>query len=163
MSTPIEESQKLLTQATLQLLEFDFTTVGGTAHVYLSTEHEEDSTGYIPVSQGGNTYTRIDFEMSGMSSDLTGSVAEPKLEIAAHDLWQIAGWASATTGFSLMDYRGLRVKRQRKFFNTLTPVAPQVYYVKSVDELSATKISFTLTPSLGSERLDRPSARKLEI
>ena len=62
-----------------------------------------------------------------------------------------------------MDYRGLRIRRQRIFYNTTTFIAPQVFYVKTVDELTASTMSFTLTPSLGSERLDRPSARKLEI
>jgi len=162
-------SQKLVTEATLQLLEFDFTSIGGTAHVYVSTEHMEDASGYIPVESswtngsGPFTFNRLDFEMSGISCDLTGSVAEPTLKVAVASLWALSDWASATSGFSLMDYRGLRVRRQRQFFNTTTLIIPQVFYVKSVDELSASTITFTLTPSLGSERLDRPSARKLEL
>jgi len=161
-------SQKLVTEGTLQLLEFDFTPIGGSAHVYVSTEHMEDASGYIPVvttwSDGAShTFNRIDFQMSGISCDLTGSVAEATLKVASDSLWALSDWASATSSFGLMDYRGLRVRRQRQFFNTTTLIAPQVFYVKSVDELSATTITFTLTPSLGSERLDRPSARKLEI
>ena len=161
-------SQKLVTEATLQLLEFDFTSIGGTAHVYVSTEHMEDASGYIPVvgnwiDGASHTFNRLDFEMSGISCDLTGSVAEPTLKVAVASLWALSDWASATSGFSLMDYRGLRVRRQRQFFNTTTLIIPQVFYVKSVDELSASTITFTLTPSLGSERLDRPSARKLEL
>ena len=62
-----------------------------------------------------------------------------------------------------MDYRGLRIRRQRFFYNVPTLIIPQVFYVKSVDELNTSTISFTLTTSLGSERLDRPSARKMEI
>lgn len=166
----VTESQQLVTEATFQLLELDFTTIGGSAHVYLSTEHSEDiayrqyDDPVLTWTDGAShTFKRIDFEMSGISSDLTGSVAEPTLNIAAADLWLISDWSSATSGFNLMDYRGLRVRRQRMFFGTTTLITPQVFYVKSVDQLSATTITFTLTPSLGSERLDRPSARKLEI
>jgi len=170
----VTESQQLVTEATFQLLELDFTTIGGSAHVYLSTEHSEaiayrqydDPT--ITWTDGPHTFKRIDFQMSGISSDLTGAVAEPTLNIAAADLWLIPAWQTGTTKadgtkFNLMDYRGLRVRRQRMFFGTTTLITPQVFYVKSVDQLSATTITFTLTPSLGSERLDRPSARKLEI
>lgn len=168
----VTESQQLVTEATFQLLELDFSTTESqqSAHIYLSTEHSEDiayrqyDDPTIGWSDGAShTFKRIDFQMSGISSDLTGSVAEPTLSIAAADLWQISAWATATSGFNLMDYRGLRVRRQRMFFGTNTLITPQVFYVKSVDQLSATTISFTLTPSLGSERLDRPSARKLEI
>jgi len=62
-----------------------------------------------------------------------------------------------------MDYRGLKLKRQRLFYNTVTLIAPQTYFVKSVDKLTPTEISFTLTPSLGTENGNKPSARKLEI
>lgn len=168
MSATIQ-SQKLVTEGTLQLLEFDFTSIGGTGHVYVSTEHMEPSGSYIPVESswtngsGPFTFNRLDFQMSGVSCDLTGSVAEATLKVASDSLWALSDWASATSGFGLMDYRGLRVRRQRTFFNTNTLIIPQVFYVKSVDELSATTITFTLTPSLGSERLDRPSARKMEL
>jgi phage-related protein len=165
MTTATIQSQKLVTPATFQLIEFDFSDiVSGGSSVYLSTEHGEDNTGYIPLVFNNITYTRVDMLMSGIRCDLTGSVAEPKLSLAADTLWAIPSWASAISSFSsLMDYRGLRVKRQRIFFGTVTDIAPQTFYVKSVDELSATTISFTLTPSLGSDRLDRPSARKLEL
>ena len=164
MSATIE-SQKLVTEGTLQLLEFDFTSIAGSAHVYVSTEHTEEIAylQYDDPTVGGNVYKRLDFQMSGISCDLTGSVAEATLKVASDSLWALSEWASATSGFGLMDYRGLRIRRHRRFFNTTTLIIPQVFYVKSVDELSATTITFTLTPSLGSERLDRPSARKLEI
>ena len=175
MTTPTIQSQKLVTEGTIQLLEFDFTPIGGTEHVYVSTEHEQDeSTGvYEPtvstwIDIDGNTlqnvtFDRIDFQVSGISCDLTGSIPEPTLKVAANSLWNISDWSSATIGFGLMDYRGLRIRRQRFFYNVSTLIIPQTFYVKSVDELNPSTISFTLTPSLGSERLDRPSARKMEI
>lgn len=168
MSATIQ-SQRLVTEATHELLEFDFTSLGGTAKVHCASGHEEivyrDYTDPVLTWVDGNSYTftRIDFQISGVRSDLTGSVAEPTLKIAAYDLWQMSDWASATSGFGLMDYRGLKIRRQRMFFNTSTMITPQVYYVKRVDSLSATTLTLTLTPSLGSDRLDRPSARKLEI
>jgi|14BtaG_2_1085337.scaffolds.fasta_scaffold12363_3 hypothetical protein len=168
MTTPTIQSQKLVTEGTIQCLEFDFTSIGGSSSVYLSTEHNEVSGSYVPVvanwiDGSSHTFHRIDFEVSGISCDLTGSIAEPKLKVAADSLWDISDWSSATSGFGLMDYRGLRIRRQRFFYNISTLIIPQVFYVKSVDELNPSTISFTLTPSLGSERLDRPSARKLEI
>ena len=168
MTTPTIQSQKLVTEGTIQLLEFDFTSIGGSSSVYVSTEHNQPSGAYIPVvanwiDGSSHTFDRLDFEVSGISCDLTGSIAEPKLKVAADSLWDISDWSSATSGFGLMDYRGLRIRRQRFFFNVSTLIIPQVFYVKSVDELNPSTISFTLTPSLGSERLDRPSARKLEI
>lgn len=166
------ESQKLVTPGTVQLLEFDFTAIGGSTSVYVSTEHME-TTSYIPIVTNwidGNgtlisnvTFNRLDFELSGISCDLTGSIAEPTLKVAADSLWALSGWAAETVGFSLMDYRGIRIRRMRQFYNTVGLMAHQVFYIKSVDELNPSTISFTLTPSLGSERLDRPSARKLEI
>jgi len=170
MSSANAESQKLVTQATMQLMEFDFTTIGGSAHIYLCTEHNEPTyNNFVDVQTNwidGSvpTFKRCDFQWSGLRSDLTGQIAEPNLSVAAVDLWDIAGWASATSGKNLMDYRGLRVRRARKFYNFQNNfVAIQTYYVKTVDELSATTISFTLTPSLGSEQMDQPSARKLEL
>lgn len=168
MTTPTIQSQKLVTEGTTQLLEFDFTSIGGSTSVYLSTEHSRPAGVYETVEfpwidGSSHTFDRLDFEVSGISCDLTGSIAEPKLKVAADSLWDISDWASATSGFGLMDYRGLRIRRQRFFYNISTLIIPQVFYVKSVDELNPSTISFTLTPSLGSERLDRPSARKLEI
>jgi hypothetical protein len=168
MTTPTIQSQKLVTEGTIQCLEFDFTSIGGSTSVYVSTEHEQNAGVYEPVEANwidGNPHTfhRLDFQVSGISCDLTGSIPEPTLKVAADSLWNISDWSSATTGFGLMDYRGLRIRRQRFFYNISTFIIPQVFYVKSVDELNPSTISFTLTPSLGSERLDRPSARKMEI
>jgi len=173
MTTPTIQSQKLVTEGTIQCLEFDFTSIGGSSSVYVSTEHNQPSGAYIPVvanwiDGSSHTFDRLDFEVSGISCDLTGSIAEPKLKVAADSLWNISEWRTATKygqsdQFGLMDYRGLRVRRQRFFYNITALIIPQVFYVKSVDELNPSTISFTLTPSLGSERLDRPSARKLEI
>ena len=168
MTTPTIQSQKLVTEGTIQCLEFDFTSIGGSTSVYVSTEHNQPSGAYVPVEAtwidgSSHTFHRLDFQISGVSCDLTGSVPEPSLKVAADSLWDISDWSSATSGFGLMDYRGLRIRRQRFFYNISTFIIPQVFYVKSVDELNPSTISFTLTPSLGSERLDRPSARKMEI
>ena len=168
MTTPTIQSQKLVTEGTIQCLEFDFTSIGGSTSVYVSTEHNQPSGAYVPVEAtwidgSSHTFHRLDFQISGVSCDLTGSVPEPSLKVAADSLWDISDWSSATTGFGLMDYRGLRIRRQRFFYNVSTLIIPKVFYVKSVDELNPSTISFTLTPSLGSERLDRPSARKMEI
>lgn len=166
-STPAKESQKLVTQSIGQLMEFDFTSIGGSAKVYLANTQEFESSFQNPTvtwTDGiTHTFQHIDFTMSNLRSDLTGQVAEPTLRIAAHDLWQISSWSSATSGFTMVDYRGLKLKRMRLFFNTPTLIDPQTYFVKSVDELSAEQIVFTLTPSLGTEAGNKPSARKLEI
>ena len=173
MTTPTIQSQKLVTEGTIQCLEFDFTSIGGSTSVYVSTEHNQPSGAYVPVEAtwidgSSHTFHRLDFQISGVSCDLTGSVPEPSLKVAADSLWNISEWRTATKygqsdQFGLMDYRGLRIRRQRFFYNVSTLIIPQVFYVKSVDELNPSTISFTLTPSLGSERLDRPSARKMEI
>ena len=167
------ESQKLVTPGTVQLLEFDFTAIGGSTSVYVSTEQNQPVDPYIPIVTdwidgsgtliSNVTFNRLDFELSGISCDLTGSIAEPTLKVAAESLWALSGWAAETVGFALKDYRGIRIRRMRQFYNTVGLMAHQVFYIKSVDELNPSTISFTLTPSLGSERLDRPSARKLEI
>jgi len=152
-------------------MEFDFRSIGGTARVFVANTQEVDS-GYQQLDIAGwdgasdttvRTYSWIDFSLSNLRSDLTGSVAEPTLKVAAHDLWQISDWSSATNNFTMMDYRGLKVKRMRLFFNTPTLINPQTFFVKSVDELSPEQITFTLTPSLGTENGNKPSARKLEI
>ena len=169
MSTAIQETQGLVTEATYQLMEFDFTTINGSEKIYLSTDHQENTYQVYTdpvlgcVDGQSHTFKRIDFKWSGLRSDLTGAIAEPNLSVAAYDLWQMSEWASATTGRTLMDYRGLRVRRARVFFGTSNFTPIQTYFVKTVDELSATTISFTLTPSLGSEQMDQPSARKLEL
>lgn len=169
MSSAIEETQGLVTEATYQLMEFDFTSIGGSAKVYLATDHQENTYQVYTdpvlgwVDGQSHTFKRIDFKWSGLRSDLTGQVAEPNLSVAAVDLWNITEWASATSLMNLMDYRGLRVRRSRVFFGTSNFTPIQTYFVKTVDELSPTTISFTLTPSLGSEQMDQPSARKLEL
>lgn len=169
MTTATEETQGLVTEATYQLMEFDFTSIGGSAKIYLATDHQENTYQVYTdpvlgwVDGQSHTFKRIDFKWSGLRSDLTGQVAEPNLSVAAVDLWNITEWASATSPMNLMDYRGLRVRRSRVFFGTSNFTPIQTYFVETVDELSPTTISFTLTPSLGSEQMDQPSARKLEL
>lgn len=162
------EAQKLVTQSIGQLIEFDFTSIGGSNKVYIANTQENETGTYekldITWTDGvEHTFEWIDFQLSNTRSDLTGQVSEPTLTIAAHDLWQISSWSSATSGFTMVDYRGLKLKRMRLFFNTPTMIDPQTYFVKSVDELSPSQIVFTLTPSLGTENGNKPSARKLEI
>lgn len=172
-STPEIQAQKLATQSIVQLMEFDFRAIGGTARVFLANELESAAGGgkqtldLLYWDGASDTTNRqfeyIDFSLSNLRSDLTGQVSEPQLMVAAHTLWQLSNWSSATSGFSMVDYRGLRVKRMRLFYNTPTLIDPQTYFVKSVDELSPEKIVFTLTASLGTENGNKPSARKLEI
>lgn len=169
-SLPDIQSQLLVTQAIVELYEFDFTTVGGTAKVYLANSQESDGSGGFQKGDiqwddeaGVQTFEWIDTQISGLRSDLTGQVAEPTLKIASHDLWQISSWANATSGFSMLDYRGVGVNRKRLFYNTWYNMIPQRYFIKNVDELSLTSMTFTLTPSLGTENGNKPSARKFEI
>ncbi len=171
-SDPRIESQKLVTESIVQLMEFDFRAIGGTARVFLANELESTVSGKQTLDllywDGASDTTNrqfeyIDFTLSNLRSDLTGQVSEPQVMVAAHSLWQLSNWSSATSGFSMVDYRGLRVKRMRLFYNTPTLIDPQTYFVKSVDELSPEKIVFTLTASLGTENGNKPSARKLEI
>lgn len=168
MTSPTIESQKMVTPPIAQLMEFDFRSIGGSERVFLANEQEGTGTGgyqKIDIQWDGSirVFEQIDFTISSLRSDLTGAIAEPTLSIAAFDLWQIAGWASATSGLSLMDYRGLKMKRQRLFYSTPTLIAPQTFFVKNVDELTPEVITFTLTPSMGTENGNKPSARKLEI
>jgi len=165
-STPQIQAQSLATESIGQLMEFDFRAIGGTHRVFVANTQEfETSYANLDITWDGaeRTFQHIDFSMSNLRSDLTGQVAEPTLRIAAHDLFAISDWASATTNFTMMDYRGLKIKRMRLFFNTPTLIDPQTYFVKSVDELSAEQMVFTLTASLGTENGNKPSARKLEI
>jgi len=166
-STPQIQAQKLATEAIGQLMEFDFRAIGGSNRVYVANTQENEGSGNanLDITWDGaeRTFQHIDFSLSNLRSDLTGQVAEPTLKIAAHDLFAISDWATATTNFTMMDYRGLKVKRMRLFFNTPTLIDPQTYFVKSVDELSAEQMVFTLTASLGTENGNKPSARKLEI
>jgi hypothetical protein len=165
-STPQIQAQSLATESIGQLMEFDFRSIGGTQRVYVANTQENEGTfANLDITWDGaeRTFQHIDFSMSNLRSDLTGQVAEPTLRIAAHDLFAISSWASATTNFTMMDYRGLKIKRMRLFFNTPTLIDPHTYFVKSVDELSAEQMVFTLTASLGTENGNKPSARKLEI
>ena len=168
MTTPTIESQKMVTPPIAQLMEFDFRSIGGSERVFLANEQEGVSGGgyqKIDITWDGSirVFEQIDFTISSLRCDLTGSISEPTLSIAAFDLWQISGWSSATSGLSLMDYRGLKMKRQRLFYSTPTLIAPQTFFVKNVDELTPEVITFTLTPSMGTENGNKPSARKLEI
>jgi len=153
MTTPVIQSQKLVTESILTLMEFDFRSIGGTARVFVSNELEGSTASpqYVDGVWDGasRTFYHIDFTISQLRSDLTGQITEPTLSIAAHDLWQLTDWAN--------------VKRQRKFYNVSTLVLPQTLYVKNVEELTPTTITFTLTPSLGTENGNKPSARKLEL
>jgi hypothetical protein len=167
MTTPVIQSQKLVTESILTLMEFDFRSIGGTARVFVSNELEGSiiAPEYVESVWDGasRTFYHIDFTISQLRSDLTGQITEPTISIAAHDLWQLTDWANATSSLNLMDYRGLKIKRQRKFYNVSTLVLPQTLYVKNVEELTPTTITFTLTPSLGTENGNKPSARKLEL
>lgn len=167
-TTPTKQSQKLVTSGITSLMEFDFTSIGGSSSVFIADSQEGDGSGGaqkvdIEWDDGVlETFEHIDFTISNLRSDLTGQITEPTLTIAAHDLWQISAWATATSGFDLQDYRGLKVKRLRLFYATPTLIAPQTFFVKNVDELSASTIAFTLTPSLGTENGFKPSARRFE-
>lgn len=167
MTTPEIQSQKLVTEPIAQLMEFDFRSIGGTARVFIANSHEFEGVSYqnadIEWDGAERTFQWIDFTISQLRSDLTGQITEPTLTVAAHDLWQISEWATATSSLNLMDYRGLKIKRQRLFYETPTLIMPQSLFVKNVEELTPTTITFTLTPSLGTENGNKPSARKLEL
>jgi hypothetical protein len=169
VTTATIQSQKLATNPVTSLFEIDFTSIGGSAKVHLSDGMERNSFvadfEVMQVNWFGSltTFEHIEIELSGSRSDLTGNISEPTLSIAADKLWSFSNWASATSGMNLMDYRGITVRRQRLFYNTPTLVQPQVYFVKSVNELSSSSIIFTLTPMLGGDNSSKPSARKLEL
>lgn len=167
MTTPEIQSQKLVTESILTLMEFDFRSIGGTGRVFVANELEGSTSNPAELTSqwdgAERTFKHIDFSISQLRSDLTGQITEPTLSVAAYDLWQISEWASATSSLNLMDYRGLKIKRQRKFYNVSTLILPQTLFVKNVEELNATTITFTLTPSLGTENGNKPSARKLEL
>lgn len=163
------QSQKLATNPVLDLIEFDFTSIGGTAKVYIATGYEGAPGGglqQLDLDFNGDgvtdTFTRIDFKCGGFKNDLMGSPNEPTLTVAVEDLWNVTGWAGAVAGFSLRDYRGLVVNRKRMFYGIYYRMIPQRYFVKSIESMTATEITFQLSGSLDSENLNRPSARKLE-
>lgn len=160
-------SQKLVTESVAQLVEFDFRAIGGSSRVFICNELEGGYINYTKMTSlwdGVNrTFEHVDFTLSELRSDLTGQVTEPTLTVAAQSLWDISAWASATSSLNLMQYRGLKVVRQRKFYNISDVFLKQTLYVKEIAELTPEVITFTLTPSLGTENGDKPSARKLEI
>lgn len=170
MSLPSIQSQKLVTKSVTDLYEFDFTKIGGSTKVYIASGQEANgSGGYQKIDiawddeTGVQVFEHCDLTISALRADLTGQIAEPSLTIAAETLWNITGWANATSGFSMMDYRGLSVNRKRLFYGTYYNMIPQRFFVKNVEELNTNAITFTLTPSLGTENGNKPSARKLEI
>lgn len=163
MSSPQEEVQKFITQAVVSLIEFDFTPIGGSGSVFIANSKERLGDGSERILElNGQQYQWVDFVAGGFRNDLTGQPNEPTLKVAAYDLWQLSDWASETAGFSLNDYQGITVLRQRFFYNTPTLIAPQKFYIKQVESLTSTTIEFKLSGSYDSENLNRPSARKLE-
>jgi len=164
MAIPSTEVQKLVTQAIIDLVEFDFSTISGASgNVYIASSLQDGSgpsTGQqIKYVWDGNSYEHVDFRTNGLSSDSTGSIAEPTLEVAANTLFSISGWPT----LDLIEYRGVIVKRRRVFEDGTTPLAPQRYYIKKVSQFNTSTITFVLTPSLGFEQLNRASTRKMEL
>ena len=89
-STPEIQSQSLVTQSIGQLMEFDFTSIGGSSKVYIANTQENETGTYekldITWTDGiEHTFEWIDFSLSNLRSDLTGQVSEPQLRIAAHE------------------------------------------------------------------------------
>lgn len=168
-ATSASESQKLVTNQVTDLIEFDFTSLGGTAKIYIAKDFEYEGGGpaeiTIDFNSDGNidTFTRVDFKCGGFKNDVLGSPNEPTLTVAVESLWNVSGWAAATSGFSLRDYQGLIVNRKRMFYGVYYRMIPQRYYVKNIESLNSTEIVFQLSGSLDSENLNRPSARKLEV
>ena len=162
MANPETEVQKLVTEPIIDLIEFDFTSIDGSAQIYLASSLKHSAgpgSAQAKFTWQTNTYEHIEFEATGFSSDLTGSTAEPTLKVSADLLFAIASWPNT----ELIEYRGVIVKRRRLFENSVNAVQPQIYYIKKVDMLSATEIVFTLTPNRSTERLNKSSSRKLDI
>lgn len=159
MTTSIN-TQNLVTEETAQL--YDILINGYT--VYLASGHNYAG-GFTEIPAPSGTYQYIEIVMSGVRSDLTGALSEPTLQIACDSLWKNDTWDSATFGFtSLAQYQGARVTRRRIFYDDLNGIFfPQTYYIKEVSEFNARSITFTLTPMLGGDTLDLPSARKLDL
>jgi hypothetical protein len=165
MSNVEIQSQSLVTEETAQLYEI---LING-YYVYLASGLEYQS-GFQNIDYTWNGSTKnfqyIEIAMSGVRSDLTGALSEPSLQIACDSLWKNDTWDTATFGFtSLAQYQGARVTRQRIFYDMAvrTTFFPQTYYIKEVSEFDAYSITFTLTPMLGGDTLDLPSARKLDL
>ena len=81
------EAQKLVTDPIVDLIEFDFTSIGRTEKVYIASSLQTGSgpqTGQqVKFQWQVNDYEHIDFKASGFLSDLKGSTAEPELTVAA--------------------------------------------------------------------------------
>lgn len=158
-----EEAQKFVTQPVSDMIEFDF----GNAQVYISNSKESQIINgqytEFETVWDGNTYRWVDFKCGGFRNDLTGQVGEPTLTIASQSLFNLTEWQNATSGYSLRDYYGVQVLRQRLFYNSPSLVIPQRYFITQVEALDSTSITFKMTSSLDSENGNRPSARKLEI
>lgn len=164
------ESLKLVTAPVVDLIEFDFTSIGGTGKVYIATGFEGADGGGLQQldidfdNDGADeVFTRVDFTCGGFKNDITGSPNEPTLRVAVESLWNVSGWSAATSGFTLNDYQGVIVNRKRMFYGIYYRMIPQRYYIKSVESMSSTEIVFQLSGSLDIENLNRPSARKLEV
>lgn len=155
MTTSIN-TQSLVTEETAQLFDIN---ING-YNIQLANGHQFAG-GFTTI---GN-YQYIEIQMSGVRSDLTGAMSEPTLQIACDSLWKNDTWDTATFGFtSLAQYQGARVTRQRIFYDDPNGFFfPQTYYIKEVSEFNARSITFTLTPMLGGDTLDLPSARKLDL
>jgi len=156
MANPETEVQKFVTEPIIDLIEFDFTSIGGTAHVYIASSLNASQSKF---TWQVNQYDPVDFTTSGFNADLTGGISEPSLTVASDTLFSLASWPNT----DLILYRGVTVKRRRVFETSTAAVQPQIYYIKKVDSFSATEITFTLTPSRSFERLNRKSTRKLDL
>jgi phage-related protein len=187
MSTPSEEVQKLLTNTIVNLYKFDFSSIGINSQIYFATSFQTSVSGDQPWNYRGlinnngeevfgfrldqfdaNWYDGanhhyVGIKGDGFANDMTGQVSNPTLTMAAYDLWKIPEWAAITAGLNISDYRGVTVFRQRIFYNVLTPIIPQRYFIQGVENLDSATFKITLTPTLGNENLSQPSARTLEL
>lgn len=180
------EVQKLLTNASVNIYKFDFSPIGVNTQVYLANSFQASTSGDLPWTHRGFDFNGIEYfgfrfdqydvdwfdganhhyvgiKASGFSNDMTGQIANPTLSMSAYDLWQVPEWAAATSGLNISDYRGVIVLRQRVFYNVPTPIIPQRYFIQSVNSLDSAELNITLTPTLGNENLNLPSARYLEL
>lgn len=151
------EARKLVTQPIISALTLDFSTVDISARIDIANTSNPDGTNW---TNAGKIYEHVDFSVIGSSSQLTERISEPQVTIAADKLFDITGYP---TTLSLSGYRGVRVTRYRIFDGDTTPILEQQYFVKRVEEFTATTITFTLTPTLGFDKMNMPSARKLEL
>lgn len=167
MTTPAIQSQSLVTDAVVTLIEFDFSSIiyagsNLSGSVYIANSKQSAIVGgeytESKITWDGNTYEWIDFTAGGFKSDLLGSPNEPTLRVAV-ELLDLDDWEYLPY---LGGYRNMTVKRQRLFYNTLTTVAPEKYFVKGV-EINEREIIFSLSGSMDLENLSRPSARKLSL